>query len=292
MSSDPNKPDFISAWYEPPSAANTHYPPVYPHNHVTQTPGGHMIELDDTPGQKRIRIQHGGPDPITQDSSAYKEGATGSFVEWHPNGDTVYKVVGDGYEIILQDKNMQVSGKLNITVVGDANFWVQGDRIERVDGNYELEVKGNFSTVVHGLTNHLSLGDMKIAAGGAATGTIELKAASHVQVAGDLNVQRGVNSDTVFANRVDALVGMSAGIAGFVSLTGGLAIGLPIAVPLSINCSGPIDSLVLVSAPAGIFGAMQATIMSDVVNSNIYNLHTHVALGSPTTPPAPPFVAL
>jgi len=289
MSSDPNKPDFVIAWTEPASAANTEYPPVYPFNHVTQTPGGHMIELDDTPGQKRVRIQHGGPDESTQSATAYKNGSVGSFVEWHPNGDTVYKVVGDGYEIILQDKNMLVSGKLNITVEGDANFWVKGDKIERIDGNYELEVKGNFSTIVSGLSNHTSVGDMKIQAGGAATGSIDLTATSHVAVNSDLSVTRNVGATTVTANRVDAVYGMSAGINGFVTVLGGIAVGQPIAIPLSINATGPINSLTSMSAPLGNFITMDAVLMTDVINSGIFDAHFHIASGSPTTPPTIPF---
>ena len=92
------KPDFVSAWTEPESAANTDYQPIYPYNNVTQTKGGHSLEMDDTPTRERIRIQHG----------------KGTFLEMHPNGDEVHKILGDGYEIILKDKNMLVLSLIHI----------------------------------------------------------------------------------------------------------------------------------------------------------------------------------
>ena len=54
-----DKPDFVIAWTEPESAANSEYQPVYPYNNVTQTKGGHSFEMDDTPTRERIRVQHG-----------------------------------------------------------------------------------------------------------------------------------------------------------------------------------------------------------------------------------------
>ena len=45
-------------WTEPESAANADNQPVYPYNDVTQTESGHFMEMDDTPGAERIRLQH------------------------------------------------------------------------------------------------------------------------------------------------------------------------------------------------------------------------------------------
>ena len=47
--------------------------PVYPNNKVTQTPSGHVIEIDDTPDAERIHIYH----------------KSGTFIEMQPNGDVV-----------------------------------------------------------------------------------------------------------------------------------------------------------------------------------------------------------
>ena len=58
---------------------------VYPFNKVTETESGHIVEFDDTPGAERIHIYH----------------RSGSFFEFHPNGDKVDKIVRDYYLSIL-----------------------------------------------------------------------------------------------------------------------------------------------------------------------------------------------
>ena len=304
MSSDPSKPDFVSLWFEPPSAANTAYPPQYPYNHATQTDGGHLFELDDTLGRKRIRIQHGGPDEMTAGVPAFSVGQSasssgttldsatpiGSFVEWHPNGDTVYKVVGDGYEIILQDKNMIVNGQLNMTVVGDARIWHQGNRIEQVDGDYELSVGGNYSVVAHKNAEITSLGNMNINAGGPTNGSITLNA-QHVGTTGDLNAATAVTADIIQGNRVNAIMGMRSGIWGFVTLEGGFAAGIPTAVPLTMTAAGPVSSLTQVNSPVAVHGLSSSIFHFDIINNLLHNIHTHVTPVGPTAPPVPPLAA-
>ena len=79
------------SWTEPESAANTDYQPVYPYNSVTQSESGHSLELDDTPGRERVRLQHG----------------TGNtFIEMQATGDEIHKIFGNGYEIVLKNKNV------------------------------------------------------------------------------------------------------------------------------------------------------------------------------------------
>ena len=87
---DPERPSEDYGWTEPESPASIAYPPKYPFNNITQTPSGHMFEMDDTPGGERIRIHH----------------RSGTFTEMHPNGDEVHKIYGDGYEIITKNKNV------------------------------------------------------------------------------------------------------------------------------------------------------------------------------------------
>ncbi len=92
------------SWTEPESAANTDYQPIYSYNNIQQTESGHSFEMDDTPTRERVRIQH----------------RSGSFIEMHPNGDEVHKIVGKGYEIIASSSfrpTNEYSVGLN-TVVG------------------------------------------------------------------------------------------------------------------------------------------------------------------------------
>ena len=69
-------------WTEP----NTPYDTRYPHNHVQESESGHTIEIDDTPGAERLHTYH----------------RSGTFVERHPDGDKVEKIVRDNYTIILR----------------------------------------------------------------------------------------------------------------------------------------------------------------------------------------------
>jgi len=263
------KPSFVTAWTEPESAANTNYQPVYPYNNVTQTEGGHSFEMDDTPTRERVRIQHG----------------KGTFLEMHPNGDEVHKIIGDGYTITLGDHNIAIgvddgklAKKLNITVYGDAYFNVKGDKIEEIDGNFEQHVKGNYTQTVNGISTVSSLGDMRIFAGSGIAGKLVINVPDHVRINGDLSVSGEAKADKITSTtRIDAGTGVRAGKLGFVTVTGGLSVGLPIAIPLQINCAGPINSLTSMSAPLGSFGIMGAILAGDIVNETIRAFHNHPA---------------
>ena len=110
------------AWSEPGSP----FKAVYPMNNVTQTSSGHVIELDDTSSAPRIHIYHN----------------SGSFLEMHPDGSVVDKVVGDDYEIDLRNKK--------IIIKGNATETVDGTKRQLVGGNFAVEVIGNLTTYVHG----------------------------------------------------------------------------------------------------------------------------------------------
>lgn len=268
------KPDFFSGWVEPQSAANTEYQPIYPYNNATITESGHSFELDDTPKRERIRLTH----------------RTGTFIEMHPNGDEVHKVFGDGYEITIKDKNVLIQGKCNIEILGDANIHVQGDKIEQIDGNYELRVKGTYTQVIDQALNIASGSFIDVKTGPNITGSFTLTVGDCVYFDGDLNVNGEVTAKKITSSgRIDALEGVSAGKLGFVSLEGGLSIGIPVAVPNKIICNnqiialnnmtslGTIVAATSVTAPSGEFGIMSSILMTDIINSGTYDIHTHPA---------------
>jgi hypothetical protein len=262
------KPDFITAWTEPESAANTDYQPVYPYNNITQTPGGHSFEMDDTPTRERIRLQHG----------------KGTFLEIHPNGDEVHKIIGDGYTITLGDHNIAIgvddgknAKKLNITVYGDAYFKVTGDKIEEIDGNYEQHVKGNYTQTVNGISTVQSMGDMRIYACTSLTGKLSIVTPDYVNITGDLSVSGEISCDKLTSiTRVDAGTGVSAGKLGFVSLTGGLSIGLPLAITFQINCDGLSIHLQVCQHHMVVLVSCQR-FSGDIINETIRSFHIHPA---------------
>jgi hypothetical protein len=272
-----DKPSFVTTWIEPESAANTNYQPVYPYNNVTQTKGGHSFEMDDTPTRERIRLQHG----------------KGTFVEMHPNGDQVTKILGDGYTIILGDHNISIGvddgqnkKKLNITVYGDVSMHVTGNKVEQVDGNVEQYIKGNYRQTVEGLHTVSSFGNMEINAGASILGKLTVNVPDYVKINGDLAVSSEIKGQKITSEtRVDAGTGISAGALGFVSITGGLSIGIPAALPSNIICAGPITSFSSVNAPLGNFGISKSILATDIINQLIRSFHFHIAKGGPTTPP-------
>jgi len=276
-----NKPDAYWGWNEPESAANTDYQPQYPYNNVTQTRSGHMFELDDTKDRERVRLQH----------------RANTFIEMHPNGDEVHKIFGDGYTITLGDHNISIgvddgnlAKKLQITVYGDINMQVMGNKIENIEGDVTQHIKGNFTQVVEGYSSVTSQLGSTITAGGVTTGGLQIKAAN-VNTDGSVRVRGNLSAGNIYSEgRVDTsdTGGMRAGIAGFVTPLGGVAVGFPLAVPGNIICVGSITAGISINAgvamnsPLSNFGNMFAIMMTDVVNTSIYDTHMHPKTG-PTT---------
>ena len=110
---------------EPASA----YRAKYPHNKVTRTTSGHVIEIDDTPGAERIQVYH----------------KSGTYVEIDQTGRTVLKSAGDQFNISVKNNTMYVGGNLNIEVKGNAVITAPKTTI-----NGALEVKGPFSAASGG----------------------------------------------------------------------------------------------------------------------------------------------
>lgn len=244
------------SWTEPQSANNKETPCQYPFNNITQTRSGHSFELDDTPKQERVRIQH----------------RSGTFIEMHPNGDEVHKIIGKGYEIVTKGKNVEITGVCNITINGDSNIHVTGNKVERIDGNYTLDVNGDIFTTSRGSGGMFLNSEypMKLVSGAASSGAMYLIAKDHIYVSSDMEVAGDVACDSLNAKyRVNAGTGMKAGTFG-------------------LNSEGPIIGASTVTVPVAVFGVMDAVLMTDVMNSGIYNHHVHPAphgsTGIPTTP--------
>lgn len=89
----------------------TAYAAKYPYNKVLRTERGHVIELDDTPGEERLHIYHN----------------SGTYTEINSKGRKVEKTTGDHFEITLGNQTVHIKGNVNILV----------------DGTYTLESKGN-----------------------------------------------------------------------------------------------------------------------------------------------------
>ena len=271
------KPENYKGFFEPESAANTEYQPEYRYNHTIETPRGHMFEMDDTPERERIRISH----------------RSNTFIEMHPNGDEVHKIFGDGYEIVVKDKNVLIKGTCNITIEGDCNMRVQGDMVQTIEGNFEQHIKGNYKQLIEKTSTVQSQGDMLIGGGYSATGSIALETGDAVFIKADLAINGEMTAQKITSkSRVDAVTGMSAGPLGFVTTEGGVAVGIPVAVPskvlvaTDVIAGGTVDAAVAVNSPQGTFGVMNSILMHDEMNTTIYNSHIHPTPKGPSGPPS------
>ena len=241
------------SWTEPESPASIAYPPKYPFNNITQTPSGHMFEMDDTPGGERIRIHH----------------RSGTFTE-------VHKIYGDGYEIITKNKNVLISGVCNITIEKDCLIHVKGNKKELIDGDYSIVVKGDY-TVTAQETASITSKDTVSFMGD----TISLRTPD-VVITGNMVIDGALDAYTIGCATVTARAGVTCG-AG--DLGNPLKGQIPVP-PTGIFSATTITALIC-NAAFGNFGTMNAVLMTDLVNTALHNCHFHVGFKGPTGPPIP-----
>ena len=122
----------------------------YPKNRVIKTSGGHLIEVDNTPGYERLHIRH----------------KKGTRVEITPNGSVRFIANKNRYTAIAGDEELVVRGNTSIVLEsdasirceGDMDLQVQGDMKTLVEGNYNLEVQGDVTERFHGNTSRTMTG--------------------------------------------------------------------------------------------------------------------------------------
>jgi hypothetical protein len=107
--------------------------PMYPYNHVYESESGHVVEFDDTEGQRRYHRYH----------------PSGSFEEVVDGGDRTVKIVGKDYELVLDGKNIYIDGDLNVTVTGNKRELIKGNYHLEVDGETSFNLKSSWQTKVN-----------------------------------------------------------------------------------------------------------------------------------------------
>lgn len=148
------------------------FPPkssIFPFSQTNETPSGHSVEIDDTPGAERILLKH----------------RTGSGVELRPDGSVVLssrqqrvEMIGGSHKMIVSgsgdvvyegDLTLTVTGDYRVKVGGDYTVDVGSDVFEKFDGSHRTEVaktrseivRGSKDTRVQGDTVALTLSDRK-----------------------------------------------------------------------------------------------------------------------------------
>lgn len=117
------------------------YKPVYPLNRAEITPGGHEFHLDDTPGNRRIRLGHN----------------SGSYFEFGDDGRSVNVVVGNEHKYNKQGVTISIDQNNDVKIGGHNTL--------KVTGGSHVEISGE-SKVVLGAGKHTvtALGDLKVGA--------------------------------------------------------------------------------------------------------------------------------
>jgi len=242
-----------SSWTEP-VVVDSENPPEYPYNKVQQSESGHLIEMDDTPNRERVRVQH----------------RAGTFLEMQPDGE-VHKIYGNGYEIVLGDKDVQITGQCNITIEGACVVTIKGDSLMKVEGNVTQQVKGNITQTVDGTTKIVGKGDVDIAS----SGDISLQAQA-VNIGGKLNVTGSISS----AQSVSAKGNLEAGLQCYANLG--------VVTPGYISAGSPVP---LYPIPGWVSGIMVTDMVRTMVMDRIiYDIHNHSVLSKDfgiTSPPTP-----
>jgi hypothetical protein len=107
-----------------------------------------------------------------------------------------------------------------------------------------------------------------------------------VYISGDLNVAGSAYADIISAlTKVQAGTQVTAGPLGFVSELGGLAIGFPVATPLSAMVAVDVTAGVSVKAPL-VHGVMVKDVLGSMMTMRgQYNSHIHKAPKGPTSTP-------
>jgi hypothetical protein len=126
-------------------------------------------------------------------------------------------------------------------------------------------------------------------------GQIFLNAADSLVLGADLVVKGSIHADVITAESrlaTGTLGGVTAGSAGFVSVLGGLSLGIPIAVPGSVYAIGsgyfgistftPYSSSLWCSSGIGSF-----VWEFDVINFLLENIHIHPTPRGPSGPRTP-----
>lgn len=131
-------PDKASTYYEEKTwdqlkPLNNHIP-QYPYNKVNESESGHIFEIDDTPGFGRLNKQH----------------SSGTYEEIYNDGTRQVKIVGEDYEVILNNKNIHIKGNMNMTVDGDVRQLVYGNYHLEVEKDYTINVKGSKQVKIGG----------------------------------------------------------------------------------------------------------------------------------------------
>jgi hypothetical protein len=107
----------------------------YPNNFVIETPAGHRIEMDSTPGKERIYIKHG---------------ISGSTIDFKTDGSIVIDSRGNTINEHSGGKDITVAGNSTTTIIGNYTT-ISNTSSEQVMGKKTSMITGSKSEVILGV---------------------------------------------------------------------------------------------------------------------------------------------
>ena len=178
----------------------------YPYNKVTQTESGHIIEIDDTPGNERLHVYH----------------KSGTYIEIDANGSVVKRTKGSSYEIIDCNGKIAILGKADISVngacnifvgndcnmevIGDVNLTCHNDITAQAGGRIDLSAKeeinihsANINIEADNLMSILADGEMRVLSGNA----IHMIANTSAYVNAKVNMHLSANAELMLLSQND-----------------------------------------------------------------------------------------
>lgn len=198
-------------------------PSQYPFNQVDETPSGHSIEMDDTPGGERILIRH-------RKGSGVELRADGTVVVSALNnkvevtgGDQTLIVEGDGTLVYNGTLNLRVKGDMNIDVGGSYNVNTGGNTNIKTKRNHYHQVSGDASYDYHGENTQTVVGDKTTVVLGdkydktknsnyITTGSfLELASGGAIDISAQTELSQSANGVIVNANGILKMVGSGEG---------------------------------------------------------------------------------
>ena len=119
---------------------------VYPYVHTYKSMSGHIKEVDDTPGHERLFDYH----------------KSGTYQEIAEDGRRVVKVIGDNFQIVVQDDNIYIEGSQNIYVKGNMSITCLNDVSLNVGGRVEMNVNEDFRLKAKSISLETTSGDINV----------------------------------------------------------------------------------------------------------------------------------
>lgn len=123
--------------------------PEYSRAQVQQTKSGHVMMMDDTPGNEKILLKHnrGNGVELSKDGSIMIRSRNNFSVSVDANGVMIF----DG-DLAISCKNLRLdaTGDMDITVGGDMTMNVAGDMKENIGGSHRSNITGNRGETVQG----------------------------------------------------------------------------------------------------------------------------------------------